>query len=42
LNNLTPEDVYLARGTKIRAERQKIKFQTLPSRRRLHRIAKAA
>ena len=36
LNNLTPADVYFGRGEAILLERERIKRQTLASRRLLH------
>jgi putative transposase len=41
LGNLTPADIYFGRGSTILARRQKIKHQTIASRRRLHQQAVA-
>jgi hypothetical protein len=42
LNNLTPEDVWCGRGNAVLAHRQKIKEQTLLSRKLLHQKMIAA
>jgi predicted metal-dependent hydrolase len=41
LNNLTPADVYFGRGEAILAERERIKRQTLTTRRLQHHAAAA-
>jgi len=42
LNNLTPEDVFLARGSAILEKRNKINLKTMAKRKLLHRHAMAA
>ena len=42
INNLTPEDVFLSRGTRILEKRNKIKMKTVAKRKRLHNKVMAA